>query len=56
MSGGWNARPQSGLSREEGQHWGAAGEEVGPDPFNDMDTCHEAEQKEKQVAKCAPSC
>lgn len=32
MSGGWDALPWSGLPREEGQRWEAAGDEVGPDP------------------------
>lgn len=32
------------------------GDEVGPDTFNAMETCHEVEQKKKQVTKCMHSC
>lgn len=48
-NGDWNALTWSGLPREEGQHWGAVGDEVGPDILNDMETCHEVEQKKSRL-------
>ena len=49
----WNALTWSGQPREEGQHWGAVGDEVGPDILNDMETCHEVEQKKTGYKICA---
>ena len=45
----WNALTWSGQPREKGQHWGAVGDEVGPDILNDMETCHEVEQKKSRL-------
>lgn len=45
----WNALTWSGQPREEGQHWGAVGDEVGPDILNHMETCHEVEQTKSRL-------
>ena len=42
----WNALTWSGRPREEGS---ALGDEEGPDTLNDMETCHEVEQKKSRL-------
>lgn len=52
-NGDWNALTWSGLPSEEGQHWGAVGDEVGPDILNTWKHAMRLSRKKAGYKICA---